>query len=127
MTLSPTTVCSRSASVARTESSNGVELWRVVQSAAAKKSRYVHMTKGRSAQVELSRKVLYELDGGDRQKKKSFRVEVQPGASPSACHGGNSTGPVSARRSSQKAGAGHVRCEFAGPERGELVAIVPRR
>ena len=47
---------------------------------SAKKSRFVHMTKGRSAQVKLSRKVLYELDGGDRQKKRSFRVKVQPGA-----------------------------------------------
>jgi diacylglycerol kinase (ATP) len=47
---------------------------------SAKKSRFVHMTKGRSAQVKLSRKVLYELDGGDRVKKRSFRVDVQPGA-----------------------------------------------
>ena len=44
------------------------------------KSRFVHMTKGRSAKVTLSRKVLYELDGGDRQKKKTFRVDVQPSA-----------------------------------------------
>jgi len=47
---------------------------------SAKKSRFVHMTKGRSAQVKLSRKVLYELDGGDRVKRRSFRVDVQPGA-----------------------------------------------
>ena len=38
------------------------------------------MTKGRSIEVKLSRKVLYELDGGDREKKKTFRVDVQPGA-----------------------------------------------
>ena len=38
------------------------------------------MTKGRSAKVKLSRKVLYELDGGDREKKKTFRVDVQPSA-----------------------------------------------
>ena len=44
------------------------------------KSRFVHMTKGRSAKVTLSRKVLYELDGGDRQKRKTFRVDVQPSA-----------------------------------------------
>ncbi len=31
------------------------------------------MTKGRSAKVTLSRKVLYELDGGDREKKKTFQ------------------------------------------------------
>jgi diacylglycerol kinase (ATP) len=47
---------------------------------SAKKSRFVHMTKGRSAQVKLSRKVLYELDGGDRDKKRRFRVDVQPRA-----------------------------------------------
>jgi diacylglycerol kinase (ATP) len=44
------------------------------------KSRFVHMTKGRKAEVKLSRKVLYELDGGDREKKKTFRVDVQPSA-----------------------------------------------
>lgn len=38
------------------------------------------MTKGRSAKVKLGRKVLNELDGGDREKKRSFRVDVQPGA-----------------------------------------------
>ena len=30
--------------------------------------------------VKLSRKVLYELDGGDRMKMKSFKVKVEPGA-----------------------------------------------
>jgi diacylglycerol kinase (ATP) len=44
------------------------------------KSRFVHMTKGRKAEVKLSRKVLYELDGGDRDKRKTFRVAVQPSA-----------------------------------------------
>jgi hypothetical protein len=29
-------------------------------------------------QVKLNRKVLYELDGGDREKKKSYRVDVRP-------------------------------------------------
>jgi len=47
---------------------------------SAKKSRFVHMTKGRSAEVKLSRKVLYELDGGDRTEVKSFKVQVEPGA-----------------------------------------------
>jgi diacylglycerol kinase (ATP) len=47
---------------------------------SAKKSRFVHMTKGRSAEVKLSRRVLYELDGGDRDKKRRFRVDVQPRA-----------------------------------------------
>jgi diacylglycerol kinase (ATP) len=39
----------------------------------------VRVTKGRSMNVKLDRKVRYELDGGDRSKVKSFRVEVEPG------------------------------------------------
>ena len=35
---------------------------------------------GRSVKVKLDRKVLYELDGGDRTKVKAFKVEVEPGA-----------------------------------------------
>ena len=34
----------------------------------------------RSVKVKLSRKVLYELDGGDRTKVKAFKVKVEPGA-----------------------------------------------
>ena len=30
--------------------------------------------------MKLDRKVLYELDGGDRTKVKAFEVEVEPGA-----------------------------------------------
>ena len=30
--------------------------------------------------VELNRKILYELDGGDRSKVKSFKVKVEPSA-----------------------------------------------
>jgi diacylglycerol kinase (ATP) len=30
--------------------------------------------------VKLERKVLYELDGGDRTKTKSFKVKVEPAA-----------------------------------------------
>ena len=30
--------------------------------------------------VELNRKTLYELDGGDRSKVKSFKVKVEPAA-----------------------------------------------
>jgi diacylglycerol kinase (ATP) len=44
------------------------------------KSPFVHLTKGRSAEVTLTRKVLYELDGGRRTKKKTFRVEAEPAA-----------------------------------------------
>ena len=46
----------------------------------ADRSPFVHVTKGRSVDVRLSRKILYELDGGDREKKKRFRVDVQPSA-----------------------------------------------
>ena len=35
---------------------------------------------GEAVKVELDRKVRYELDGGDRSKVKSFKVEVEPGA-----------------------------------------------
>jgi YegS/Rv2252/BmrU family lipid kinase len=44
------------------------------------KSPFVQTTTARSVQVKLSRKVLYELDGGDRAKTKSLRVEVEPRA-----------------------------------------------
>jgi YegS/Rv2252/BmrU family lipid kinase len=44
------------------------------------KSPFVHMTKARRVDVELDRKVLYELDGGDRKKRRTFRVEADPGA-----------------------------------------------
>ena len=43
-------------------------------------SPFVQVTKARSVEVELDRKVLYELDGGDRTKVKAFKVEVEPGA-----------------------------------------------
>jgi diacylglycerol kinase (ATP) len=46
----------------------------------AAKSPFVQVTKARSVKVELSRKVLYELDGGDRTKVKSFKVKVEPAA-----------------------------------------------
>jgi YegS/Rv2252/BmrU family lipid kinase len=44
------------------------------------KSPFVQATKARSVKVKLNRKVLYELDGGDRRKTKSLRVEIQPGS-----------------------------------------------
>ena len=66
-------------------SADGVVQWgrtlaRRSATGSASKSRFVHLTKGRSAKVKLSRKVLYELDGGDREKRKTFRVDVQPSA-----------------------------------------------
>ena len=44
------------------------------------KSPFVQITRGRKIEVELGRKVLYELDGGDREKLKSFEIEIEPGA-----------------------------------------------
>jgi diacylglycerol kinase (ATP) len=46
----------------------------------AAKSPFVQATKARSVRVKLSRKVLYELDGGDRTKVKSFKVKIEPAA-----------------------------------------------
>jgi YegS/Rv2252/BmrU family lipid kinase len=46
----------------------------------AERSPFVRITSARKIDVELDRKVLYELDGGDRNKVKSFKVRVDPGA-----------------------------------------------
>jgi diacylglycerol kinase (ATP) len=59
----------------------------------AEKSPFVRVTKARSVRVKLDRKVPYELDGGDRTKVKSFKVDVEPGAItvcvPPAARGGS--------------------------------------
>ena len=48
---------------------------------AADKSPFAQSTKARrSVKVKLSRKIRYELDGGDRTKVKAFKVDVEPGA-----------------------------------------------
>ena len=60
-----------------------VEWGRLMARAAvgsASKSPFARTTKARSVQVELNRKVLYELDGGDRSKVKAFKVKVEPAA-----------------------------------------------
>ncbi len=44
------------------------------------KSPFARTTKAKSVKVKLNRKVLYELDGGDRTKLKSFKVRVEAGA-----------------------------------------------
>ena len=57
-------------------SADGISQWgrTLARSATGHgKSRFVHVSKGRSVQVTLGRKILYELDGGDREKKKTFR------------------------------------------------------
>jgi diacylglycerol kinase (ATP) len=47
---------------------------------SASASPFVQTTKASSVKVKLNRKVLYELDGGDRTKVKAFKVKVEPGA-----------------------------------------------
>jgi YegS/Rv2252/BmrU family lipid kinase len=46
----------------------------------AERSPLVQATSATKIKVKLNRKVLYEIDGGDREKVKSFTVEVQPAA-----------------------------------------------
>ncbi len=46
----------------------------------AERSPLVQATSAAKIKVKLSRKVLYEMDGGDREKVKSFTVKVQPAA-----------------------------------------------
>jgi diacylglycerol kinase (ATP) len=48
--------------------------------ASADASPFVQATSAESVKVKVNRKVLYELDGGDRTKTKSFRVKVEPAA-----------------------------------------------
>jgi len=44
------------------------------------KSPLVQATSAKKIKVQLNRKVLYEMDGGAREKVKAFKVKVQPGA-----------------------------------------------
>ena len=46
----------------------------------AEKSPFARTTKARAVKVKLNRKVLYELDGGDRERVKAFKVKVEPEA-----------------------------------------------
>jgi diacylglycerol kinase (ATP) len=46
----------------------------------ASRSPFARTTKARTVRVKLNRKVLYELDGGDRAKVKAFKVKVDAGA-----------------------------------------------
>ena len=45
------------------------------------RSPFVQMTRARTIEVKLSKKVLYELDGGDREKVKSSRSRSSPARS----------------------------------------------
>ncbi|HEX3227169.1 MAG TPA: YegS/Rv2252/BmrU family lipid kinase [Gaiellaceae bacterium] len=46
----------------------------------AERSPLVQTTSAKTIKVKLNRKVLYEVDGGDREKVKSFTIKVQPAA-----------------------------------------------
>jgi diacylglycerol kinase (ATP) len=46
----------------------------------AERSPIVQSTRATKIRAKLDRKVLYEVDGGDRSKLKSFKVKVLPGA-----------------------------------------------
>jgi diacylglycerol kinase (ATP) len=56
---------------------------------SASKSPFVQTTKAGSVKVKLNRKVLYELDGGERTKVKAFKAKVEPGAITVCVPGGN--------------------------------------
>ena len=47
---------------------------------ASSASPFVKVTKAHSAEVTFDRKILYELDGGDRKKVKKLEIEVEPEA-----------------------------------------------
>ena len=47
---------------------------------ASSTSPFVQVTKARSVNVRFDRKVLYELDGGDRKEVRKLAVEVEPAA-----------------------------------------------
>jgi diacylglycerol kinase (ATP) len=47
---------------------------------SASQSPFVQATKAERIDVELDRKVLYELDGGERKEVKRLKVKVKPGA-----------------------------------------------
>jgi diacylglycerol kinase (ATP) len=63
---------------------NGVVQWgRTLARTAAghpERSPFVRVTSGLAFDVKLDRKVLYELDGGDRTKTKKLKVRIEPGA-----------------------------------------------
>jgi len=76
-----------------------VEWSRIIARAAvgtASKSPFARTTKARTVKVELNRKTLYELDGGDRSKVKSFKVKVEPSAITVRVPRDDSTSPTAA-------------------------------
>ena len=75
-----TTAGSSSASSTPTASPTGCERWRARPSGMPERSPLVQATTAKKIKVKLNRKVLYEVDGGDREKVRSFTVKVQPAA-----------------------------------------------
>ncbi|MDP9255370.1 MAG: diacylglycerol kinase family lipid kinase [Actinomycetota bacterium] len=65
-------------------SADGVKEWAGTVARAvvgtASKSPHAVTTKVRSVRIKLDRKVLYEIDGGDRKKVRKLRIEVEPEA-----------------------------------------------
>jgi YegS/Rv2252/BmrU family lipid kinase len=51
-----------------------------VAAGRASKSPFAQTTKARKVKVKFDRKVLYELDGGDRTEVRAFKIKVEPGA-----------------------------------------------
>jgi YegS/Rv2252/BmrU family lipid kinase len=47
---------------------------------SADRSKFVHTTKARKIRIELSRKVRYELDGGDQKPVRRLHIDVEPAA-----------------------------------------------
>jgi diacylglycerol kinase family enzyme len=47
---------------------------------SAAKSPFVQATKAKKIDVEFDRKILYELDGGEREKVKRLKIKVKPEA-----------------------------------------------
>jgi YegS/Rv2252/BmrU family lipid kinase len=46
----------------------------------ASRSSHAHTTKVHSVRIKLDKKVPYELDGGDRKKTRTLRIDVEPAA-----------------------------------------------
>jgi diacylglycerol kinase (ATP) len=65
-------------------SADGVKEWAGTVARAvvgtASKSPHAFTTKVHSARIKLDRKVLYEIDGGDRKKARKLRIDVEPKA-----------------------------------------------
>jgi diacylglycerol kinase family enzyme len=65
-------------------SADGIREWAGTVARAvvgtASQSPHAFTTKAHSVRIKLDRKVLYELDGGDRKKVRKLRIDVEPEA-----------------------------------------------